>query len=275
MTLSELSSSISPIGTAPAAGHVIVWEFRVQPPTRAEFLQHYGPDGSWAQLFRRAPGFRGTELLHDPHDPQRYFTLDHWDSETAFVSFRDQFAREYETLDATCAACIEAESLLGRFESGGGAAFERIRDEFMVSDDPRHIDLGRVHGWLTRSYWSPGIPLEIVARAVRNSVCVGLFRGEVQIGFARVVTDRATYGYLCDVVVEPAFRGRGLGKWMVASLLEHPHLQGIRRMMLVTRDAHAVYHAAGFNPLADPARHLEKTVRAADLYGPAPGDAEL
>lgn len=273
--MSEPSSSASPVGIAPAAGHVIVWEFRVPPPTRAEFLQHYGPDGSWAQLFRRAPGFRGTELLHDPHDPQRYFTLDHWDSEAAFVSFRDRFGSEYEVLDAACAAAIEGELLLGRFESGGGAPFERIRDEFMVTDDPRRINLVLVHSWLTRSYWSPGIGLELVARAVRNSVCVGLFHGDVQIGFARMVTDRATYGYLCDVVLEKAYRGRGLGKWMVASLLEHPHLQGLRRLMLVTRDAHAVYRATGFQPLADPSRHLEKTRRAAELYGPPPEDAEL
>lgn len=273
--MSELSSSISPIGVSPAAGHVIVWEFRVQPPTRAEFLLNYGPDGTWAQLFRRAPGFRGTELLHDPHDPQRYFTLDHWDSEAAFVAFRDQFAKEYEALDAICSACIEGESILGRFESGGGAPFERIRDEFMVTDDPRRIDLVLVHAWLTRSYWSPGISLELVARAVRNSVCVGLFRSDVQIGFARMVTDRATYGYLCDVVVDKVFRGRGLGKWMVGALLEHPHLQGLRRTMLVTRDAHAVYRGTGFQPLADPSRHLERTQPAASLYGPPPADAEL
>src|SRR5207244_7159698 len=112
------------------------------------------------------------------------------------------------------------------------------RGEETVSDDPRRLDMGAVHRFIAQeSYWARGISDALLGRALENSLCFGLYWGERQIGFARVVTDRATFGYLCDVFVDQAHRGAGLGKWLVKCVLEHPDLQGLRRICLVTRDA--------------------------------------
>ena len=132
------------------------------------------------------------------------------------------------------------------------------RGEDLVSDDPSRLDVGAITEFIAgRSYWASGIPRETMARAIANSLCFGLYRGARQIGFARVVTDRATFGYLCDVFVEESERGGGLGKWLVECVLEHPDLQGLRRLSLMTRDAQPLYMRYGFRPLADPARYLE------------------
>jgi GNAT superfamily N-acetyltransferase len=119
------------------------------------------------------------------------------------------------------------------------------------------VDVEAVHAFLTRSYWAAGISRELVARAVAGSLCFSLYHADRQIGFARVVTDRATYGYLADVYVLECQRGRGLGRWLVATVLAHPELQGLRRMSLVTRDAHPLYTEFGFRPLAAPESHME------------------
>ena len=120
------------------------------------------------------------------------------------------------------------------------------------------IDVAAAHAFLSRAYWCEGIPYETLARAIANSLCVALHAdGEGQVGFARVVTDRATFAYLCDVYVLEAHRGRGLAAWMVQSLQAHPDLQGLRRFMLFTRDAHALYARHGFQPLATPQRGME------------------
>jgi GNAT superfamily N-acetyltransferase len=141
------------------------------------------------------------------------------------------------------------------------------RDDYRVSDDRSRLDLGVIHGFMAgESYWAAGIPQQVMARAVANSLCFGLFAGERQIGFARVVTDRATFGYLCDVFVDAAHRGAGLGKWMVQCVLSHPDLQGLRRLSLMTRDAHPLYEPFGFRPLADPTRYLE--IHRKDAYRP-------
>lgn len=121
-----------------------------------------------------------------------------------------------------------------------------------VTDEGGHVDLERVHGWLARAYWSEGIPRETVERAVRGSLCFSLYDGEEQVGFARVVTDRATFAYLCDVVVAEKHRGCGLGEWLVACVMAHPDLQGLRRFTLATRDAHGLYARFGFTPPAHP-----------------------
>lgn len=131
-------------------------------------------------------------------------------------------------------------------------------DEFEVSTDPARIDVGAVHRFLTTSYWAAGIPFEVVERSLRHSLCFGLFTDGDQIGFARVVTDRATYAYLCDVHVLETWRGRGLGRWLMRCVWSHPDLQGLRRCGLVTRDAHALYASSGFTALAHPDRHMEK-----------------
>jgi GNAT superfamily N-acetyltransferase len=119
------------------------------------------------------------------------------------------------------------------------------------------VDVDAVHAFLATSYWAEGIPRDLVARAVAGSLPFSLLHGDRQVGFARVVTDRATYAYLADVYVLAAHRGRGLGRWLVATVLAHPDLQGLRRFMLATRDAHALYAAFGFRPLAAPDRHME------------------
>src|SRR5262249_33896433 len=114
------------------------------------------------------------------------------------------------------------------------------------------------------SYWSPGIPVEIVAKALASSLCFGLFYQDKQIGLARVITDSATYAYLCDVYVLEEYRGQGLGKWLMEAVMAHPSLQGLRRFMLITRDAHHLYEPFGFKPIARPEGHME--LHRPDIY---------
>ncbi len=133
-----------------------------------------------------------------------------------------------------------------------------------LSFDPDALDLDVIHGFLTTSYWSPGIPRATVARAIAGSLCVGAYRDGRQIGFARVVTDRATTAYLADVFVLEEARGQGVGRAMVRALMDHPELQGLRRWFLATLDAHGVYEALGWQPIANPERLLEITVP--DIY---------
>lgn len=139
------------------------------------------------------------------------------------------------------------------------------RGEYEVSDETARIDAGVVHGFLTgESYWAQHIPRATTERAIANSLCFGLYHGREQVGFARVVTDRATFGYLCDVFVAPAHRGHGVGRWLVSCVLQHPDLQGLRRLCLVTRDAHGLYQPFGFRAMPDPARYLE--IHRPDVY---------
>jgi ribosomal protein S18 acetylase RimI-like enzyme len=136
-------------------------------------------------------------------------------------------------------------------------AFERSRDTFRITTDIAAMDLDAIHAYLTRSYWSEGISKELVARAMAGSLCFGLLEGSRQIGFARVITDRVTYAYLCDVYVLEEYQGRGLGTWLMRELMTHPGLQGLRRFGLVTRDAHGLYERFGFSALTNPAGHME------------------
>ncbi len=126
------------------------------------------------------------------------------------------------------------------------------RAPIVVDSDPERLDVAVVHGFLTDSYWAKGIPVETVRRSIRNSLCFGLYEGSRQIGFARVVTDRATFAYLADVFVLESHRGRGLAKLLMDAVVAHPELQGLRRWMLATRDAHALYAQYGFTPLPAP-----------------------
>lgn len=138
-------------------------------------------------------------------------------------------------------------------------SFATDASSFEISLDPRRIDIDAVHAFLRTSYWAQAIPREIVAKSVANSLCVGAFSGGTQIGFARLVTDCATFGYLADVYVLSEHRGQGIAKQMVGALFDHPEVQGLRRLMLVTRDAHGLYADFGFTALAAPERHMEKT----------------
>jgi GNAT superfamily N-acetyltransferase len=135
--------------------------------------------------------------------------------------------------------------------------FESKRGKYIISTDPRRLDLEAIHSFLTRSYWSEGIPKEIVAKAISVSLCFALLQGSRQIGFARVVTDRATFAYLCDVYVLEEYRGQGLGKWLMKEVLSHPDLLGLRRFVLVTSDAHGLYKQFGFGPLERPQAYME------------------
>jgi GNAT superfamily N-acetyltransferase len=146
-------------------------------------------------------------------------------------------------------------------------AYEVRRGSFLVSTDPARLDLGLVHGFLTRSYWAEGIPRETVERSVRNALSFGLYDWERQVGFARVITDAATYAYLADVFVIESHRGRGLSKWLMRAILDHPDLQGLRRFSLATKDAHGLYAPFGFRSLAEPSRHME--ILRPDAYAAA------
>jgi GNAT superfamily N-acetyltransferase len=131
--------------------------------------------------------------------------------------------------------------------------------EFELSTDPARFDRALIHRFLCeQSYWASGVPREIVDRAIEHSLCFGVYRGGAQVAFARVVTDRATFAYLADVFVLPEWRDDGLGQWMIGVILRHPELQGLRRFLLATKDAHGLYARFGFAPLANPARFLER-----------------
>jgi GNAT superfamily N-acetyltransferase len=136
--------------------------------------------------------------------------------------------------------------------------FERSTRGCVVSTDPSRIDLNVVHAYLSTAYWSPGVTREVVARSIRGSLCFGLYDDAAgQIGFARVITDCATYAYLADVFVLPAHQGKGMGTFLIESIMLHPELQGLRRWMLATRDAHELYRRVGFKELRDPMRFME------------------
>lgn len=136
---------------------------------------------------------------------------------------------------------------------------ERRVGPYTISDDPARLDLRAIHEYLHRSYWSPGIPFEVVERAVRRSLCIGAYDGGgAQAGLVRFISDYATFCYVCDVYVLEEHRGHGLSKAMLAMGLDHPLLQGLRRWSLVTADAHGLYRQFGFTAVAQPARHMER-----------------
>jgi GNAT superfamily N-acetyltransferase len=133
------------------------------------------------------------------------------------------------------------------------------RDGYTISTDPARIDLTAVHAFLsTEAYWSLGVPLDVVKRAIEGSIGFGIYHGREQVGLARVVSDRATFAWICDVYVLSAHRGAGLGKWLMECVTAHPELQGLRRWMLATRDAHGLYRQYGFTELHDATRFMER-----------------
>ncbi len=133
-----------------------------------------------------------------------------------------------------------------------------LRPPYRITDAASAVDLDVVHAFLRTTYWASGIPRETVSRAIANSLCFTLLVGDAQVGFARVVTDRATFAYLADVFVLESRRGRGLGRWLVETVLAHPELRGLRRWLLVTRDAHGLYLKLGFANVADPSAILTR-----------------
>ncbi|MBO9670943.1 MAG: GNAT family N-acetyltransferase [Sphingobium sp.] len=126
------------------------------------------------------------------------------------------------------------------------------------SDDPARLDVPRVHGWLASSYWAPDIAYEVIERAIAGSHCLGAYHRGEQMGFARMITDRATFAWLADVWVDEPARGRGVGRAMVQWFIDHPDYKDIRRIALVTADAHGVYGPLGFHAPLRPERYMER-----------------
>jgi GNAT superfamily N-acetyltransferase len=138
------------------------------------------------------------------------------------------------------------------------AVIEHRRGDFLISTDRDRLSLDVVHSFLTNCYWAKGIPRETVSRSIEHSLCFGVYDGSgAQVGFARVVSDFATVAYLGDVFVLESHRGRGLSKWLMQCIVEHPALQNLRRWILLTRDAHALYSKFGFTPVKAPERYME------------------
>jgi GNAT superfamily N-acetyltransferase len=140
-----------------------------------------------------------------------------------------------------------------------------MKPRYRVSTQARRFDIGLIHEFLRGSYWAKGIPRSVVVRAIRNSLCFGVFYQGSQIGFGRVITDRATFAYVADVFVVPEHRGRGAAQLLLRAMLDHRQLQGLRRWMLATNDAHRLYQKFGFAPLSNPERYM--TIHHPDMYG--------
>ena len=145
---------------------------------------------------------------------------------------------------------------------------ELQRGPYTISTDRTRIDVAAVHDFLSKTYWSPGIPEAVVRRAIAGAICFGIYHGRDQVGFARVITDRATYAYLSDVYVLESHRGQGLAKWMMEAVMAHPSLQGLRRFALSTRDAHSLYSQFGFQIVGNPERQME--IMRRDIYLQSP-----
>jgi GNAT superfamily N-acetyltransferase len=135
---------------------------------------------------------------------------------------------------------------------------EQHDGDILVTTDPARLDLDTIHGFLSGSYWARGIPREVVERSIRHSLCFGAFDGGRQVGFARVISDRATFAYVCDVFVLDRDRGRGIGKRIMACITSHPELQNLRLWTLFTRDAHGLYRQHGFRDARHPDRLMER-----------------
>jgi len=136
--------------------------------------------------------------------------------------------------------------------------------EYEISTDPAKIDVGVVHWFLTNCYWARGIPEEVVRRSIENSICFGLYKNGKQVGFARVITDRATFAYVADVFILLQYRGHGHSPWLMECILAHPDLQGLRRWALVTADTHGLYEQFGFTLVKHPERWME--IHDTDVY---------
>jgi GNAT superfamily N-acetyltransferase len=136
--------------------------------------------------------------------------------------------------------------------------FTIYKNEFCISTDKSKLDIHSIHHFLsTRAYWSLNIPKETVQLAIQNSLCFGIYEKQKQIGFARVISDLSTVAYLGDVYILEEYRGKGLSKWLIETVMNHPNLQGLRRWILLTADAHGLYRQFGWTNLADPAKWME------------------
>lgn len=138
------------------------------------------------------------------------------------------------------------------------------KDNFNISTDKSKLDISVIHDFLSQSYWSENIPEETLRRSIEGSLCFGVYDNDRQVGFARMVTDTATFAYLADVFIIEEYRGKGLSKWLVEFILSNADLQGLRRILLATRDAHSLYKQFGFTPLNNPDSFMH--IHNPDIY---------
>ena len=136
--------------------------------------------------------------------------------------------------------------------------FESHRDDLLISTDPGRLDVGAICDFLSRAFWAQNRPREIIERSLQNSLVFGLYDDSRQIGLARIVSDYATFAWLCDVFIHEDYRGKGIGKWLVAAIFSHPDLPDIRHFLLATRDAHGLYSQFGFDSMKNPERWMER-----------------
>ncbi len=134
------------------------------------------------------------------------------------------------------------------------------KDNYSISTDKSKLDISVIHGFLSKSYWAEDIPVEIVKNGIENSLCFGVYNGTTQVGFARVITDYTTFGYLADVFIIESERGKGLSKWLMECILAHPQLQGLRNFCLMTQDAHSLYSRYGFKNIPKPENFMAKKI---------------
>ncbi len=141
---------------------------------------------------------------------------------------------------------------------------QAAKDDYRISTDKAILDIEYIHSFLSTSYWAEGIPKEVVQRSIEGSLCFGVYYQQRQIGFARVITDEATFAYLCDVFIDEAHRGQGLSKWLMETIMAYPTLHRLRRFMLATKDAHSLYQQFGFTPLTFTDRWMH--IHQPDVY---------
>lgn len=140
-------------------------------------------------------------------------------------------------------------------------SYEIQKGEFLLSTDPDKLDFEMIHDYLCyKSYWSAGIPRQVVEAAAKGATCFGIYHKGQQMGYTRLISDGATFGYLADVFILEAYRGQGLGKWLISTILTYPAYQGFRRWVLATQDAHDLYGKFGFTPLSRPDVYMEKVM---------------
>ena len=139
------------------------------------------------------------------------------------------------------------------------------KENYTISTNKTRLDIGYIHQYLSnQSYWAENIPVDVLKKSIKGSICFGIYTGDKQIGFARVITDTACFAYLADVFVDKEYRGRGLGKWLMEVILAHPDLQGLRRFLLATGDAHGLYEQFGFSLLSFPEKWMH--IHNPDVY---------
>lgn len=137
---------------------------------------------------------------------------------------------------------------------------EYKKDDYLVSTDKSRLNISVIHNFLSHSYWAENIPIELLKKAIENSLCFGVYNGKTQVGFARVITDFSTFAYLADVFILEEERGRGLSKFLMECILKHEQLQGLRNFCLMTKDAHSLYTRYGFKNIPNPENFMANKI---------------